>query len=648
MYGKITLLFLFAFALVLSGCNAPAATTFAAQPVPGGKHIIGYYPSWSAGRGSFVKDIPAAKITHINYAFSNVSSGGECILGDPAADVERVYSAEESVNGKADSDKNPFNGNFNQLLQLKQKYPHLQIFISLGGWTWSSNFSNAAKDDASRKAFVKSCADLYLVKYKGVFDGIDVDWEYPVNGGLEPGKAEDRENFTALLAEFRAQLDELGKTDGKHYLLTIAAPIGPATMKNMELDKIAQTLDWINIMAYDFHGTWDNVTNFNAPLFSTPNDPGDSSLNVNAAVDNYLKSGVPANKLVLGVPFYGRGWANVGADDDGLYQPASGAANGTWEAGSFDYNDLAAHYLPAYTRRWNDNAKVPWLYNSETKIFVSYDDAESLSAKAGYVKDQGLAGVMIWELSAGDESLIDALHTGLQAGGPPMPTPTAKVMSPRPFEAELHRVSGIKIDGKLDDWSAEPTFVLDDESRVVYKLNPKSWNGPQDFSAQVWAGWSEEGLYFAVKVTDDIHVQTNADTDLWHGDHVELQFDTDLERDYNEPGMNNDDYQIGISVGDFDKVPPAAFAWSNGAGVASPLTDIQQAQVKTDDGYIVEIFVPKSVLEGIQLEEGASFGMNVSPSDTDNVSEGQKVMLSTSPTRTYADPRTFGKITLVK
>lgn len=651
MYEKI-FAFLLLFALVLSGCNAPASptsATVAAQPVPGGKHIVGYYPSWVAARGAFIKDIPAAKITHINYAFSNVSSAGECILGDPAADVERVYSAAESVSGKDDSSApDSLHGNFNQFLQLKQKYPHLKIFISVGGWSWSSNFSDAARDDASRKAFVKSCADLYLVKYKGVFDGIDIDWEYPVNGGETPGKAEDRENFTALLAEFRAQLDALGQADGKRYLLTIAAPISPATMKNMELEKIAQTLDWINIMAYDFHGTWDNVSNFNAPLFLTPNDPGDSSLNINAAVDNYLSYNVPADKLVLGVPFYGRGWAGVEAAENGLYQPVSGAAPGTWEAGSFEYNDLAEHYLTSYTRYWNDDAKVPWLYNPETKIFISYDDAESLSAKAGYVKDRGLAGVMIWELSGGNESLLDALHTGLQAGGPPMPTPTAKVMNPRPFEAELRRVDGIKIDGKLDDWSSEPNFTLNNESQVVYKLSPKSWGGPQDLSAQVWAGWTEDGLYFAVKVVDDKHVQANADTDLWHGDHVELQFDTELERDYNEPGMNNDDYQIGISVGDFDKVPPAAFAWSNGAGVASALPEIQQAQVKTDDGYIVEVFIPKSVLAGIMLEEGAVFGMNVSPSDTDNVSEGQKVMLSTSPTRTYADPRTFGKITLVK
>ena len=552
------------------------------------------------------------------------------------------------LNGRDDATSAAFHGNLNQLLELKQKYPDLKVLISIGGWSWSGNFSRAAMDDASRQRFASSCIDLYLKQYKGVFDGLDIDWEYPVSGGLTPGKPEDQKNFTLLLGELRRQLDELGTQDNRQYLLTIAAPIGPGNIRNIEPDAIASTVDWINLMGYDFHGTWDSATNFNAPLFRASDDPADAGLNLDAAVQAYLSAGTPAEKLVLGVPFYGKGWSGVTDVDDGLYQPSKGAAPGTWEAGSFDYNDIQKNYLSSEKRHWDAETYVPWLYDPESKIFISYDDPQSLAAKAGYARDLGMAGVMIWELSQGDETLIDAIYQGLAAGGPARPTPAPTVMVPRPFEKEIHSISGITVDGKIDDWPTSPDFVLNDQSQVAYSLAPKSWGGPQDLSEQAWAGWTPEGLYFAFKVMDDVHVQTKADTDLWHGDHVELQFDTELEKDYNNPGMNDDDYQIGLSLGDFDKVPPVAYAWFNGPEAPGPVNSIQMAYTVTEDGYILETFIPKASLAGIILEEDASFGMNISPSDTDNAGQGQKVMLSTSSIRTYADPKTFGKITLVK
>jgi GH18 family chitinase len=641
------------FLLTLSACAsvatpAPSAPIPTPLVVPGGKFVIGYYPSWVAERNVFVKDIPAQKLTHINYAFSNVSENGECVPGDPAADAQRTYSANESVNGLDDAESADFHGNFNQLLELKQKYPDLKVLISIGGWSWSGNFPAAAQDDASRQRFAASCIDLYLKHYKGVFDGLDVDWEYPVSGGLTPGSPEDKKNFTLLLSELRRQLDDLGAQEGRSYLLTIAAPVGPGNIRNLELDEIASTVDWINLMTYDFHGTWDSTTNFNAPLFRASNDPADASLNVDAVVQAYLSAGVPAEKLVLGVPFYGKGWSGVSDVDDGLYQPASGAAPGTWEAGAYDFNDIQKNHLSSGKRHWDSEAYVPWLYDPESKIFISYDDAQSLQAKAGYARDTGLAGIMIWELSQGAGTLIDAIYKGLAAGGPARPTPAPTVLVPRPFEKEIHSISGITIDGVIDDWSASPDFVLNNSSQLAYSLAPKSWAGPQDLSAQAWAGWTPDGLYFAFKVLDDVHVQTKADSDLWHGDHMELQFDTLLEKDYTNPGMNDDDYQIGVSLGDFDKVPPVAYAWFNGPEAPGAVDSIQMAYTVTEGGYILEVFIPKDSLAGITLEEGATLGMNISPSDTDNAGQGQKAMLSTSAIRTYADPKTFGKITLVK
>ncbi len=647
------------FTILLSAC-APAATQTSAPaqspnsaepsaPPLNGKYIIGYYPSWSPERAVLVKDIPADKLTHINYAFSNISENGECILGDPTADVERVYSAAESVDGSEDSESTAFHGNFNQLFELKQKYPNLKVLISIGGWTWSDHFSDAAQGEFSRQRFASSCIDLYLKQYKGVFDGLDIDWEFPVSGGLTPGRSEDKRNFTLLLGEIRRQLNELGKEDNRHYLLTIAAPIGPGTIRNIQPDVFALLVDWINLMGYDFHGAWEATTNFNAPLFEASDDPAGAGINVDAAVQTYLSLGVPSQKLALGVPFYGKGWSGVAEANQGLYQSAAeGAAPGTWEEGSYDYKDIQQNYLSTYQRYWNAEAYVPWLYDPQSKIFISYDDAQSLEAKAGYANELGLVGVMIWELSQGDETLLDAIHNGLASDGPPIPTPAPTVILPRPFEKDIHTVSGIILDGSLADWTADPDFILNDASQIVYSLDSQSWAGPQDLSAEVWSGWTPDGLYFAFKVTDDVHFQPDADANLWHGDHMELQFDTQLDEDISDGTMNDDDYQIGLALGDYDKVPPAAYAWFNGANAADVLDTIQMAYTITEDGYILEVFIPKDTLTGITLEDGAVFGMNISPSDADNATQGQKAMLSTSAVRTYADPRTFGKITLVK
>ena len=642
-----TRILVFAVMLMLS-VSSCAPKVLPGPAVPGEKMLIGYYPSWVASRGVFLKNIAYDKLTHINYAFSNVSEKGKCILGDVAADIGRIYSAEESITGKDDKSKATFHGNFNQLLELKKKYPDLKVLISIGGWSWSGNFSKAAADDTSRKQFASSCVELYLEQYAGVFDGLDIDWEYPISGGLVPGNAVDKLNYTLLLQEIRSQLDKLGQKHNQHYLLTIAAPVGISNIHNFDLPGIAASVDWINLMGYDFHGTWDTTTNFNAPLFQSSKDPSDASLNVDSAVQTYLSSGVPAEKLVLGVPFYGRGWAGVPDTDHGLYQLAQGAAPGTYEAGSFEFKDLEEKYLPTWQSYWSEEAQVPWLYDPVSQTFISYDDARSLEAKAGYARDQGLAGVMIWELSQGDETLIDGIYNGFKIGGPQKPTPELKVMVPRPFETSIHQLSGIAIDGNLQDWPTSPDFTLDKQEQIVYMATPNVWDGPQDLSTKAWVGWTEVGLYFAFDVKDDVHRQTSADETLWHGDHMEIQLDTQLEKDYDNPGMNYDDFQIGLSLGDFENVPIASFAWFNGSNNPGPIQGLQMAYSLTDGGYTLEAFIPAAALPGIMLSEGSILGMNVSASDADDIGQGQQLMLSTSKIRTYADPRTFGKITLVK
>ena len=385
------------------------------QAQPPSKRIVGYFAEWSIYQRKYnVADIPADKLTHINYAFAKIANG-ECSLFDNFAAIDKFYPGDKW-------DPGFLRGNFHQLQQLRKKHPHLKTLISVGGWTLSSPFSDAALTDASRGKLARSCV-AFMKKYG--FDGIDIDWEYPVGGGEAGNKTRpaDKQNFTLLLAELRKQLNAQEKTDKARYLLTIAAPAGPNVYKNLELDKIAEHLDWINLMTYDFHGGWSEATNFNAPLFPAKNDPTKDQtirmhFNVDSAVSAYLKAGIPTGKLVVGVPFYGRGWAGVKNVNDGLYQiPGKTLPKGTWEAGVLDYKDIAANYLGKFKRHWHDEAKVPWLYDEKTGIMISYDDPESLRIRAQYVNDRNLGGVMFWELSADDakNTLVNALHQTLRA-----------------------------------------------------------------------------------------------------------------------------------------------------------------------------------------------------------------------------------------
>lgn len=382
--------------------------TMFAPPIAAEPKIVGYFVEWGVyDRNYHVKDIPAEKLTHINYAFAKIVNG-ECALFDTYAAIDKAYPGDKPEGGT-------LRGSFNQLIQLKKKHPHLKTLISVGGWTLSGPLSDVALTEKSRVKFAKSCV-AFIKKYG--FDGVDIDWEYPVNGGLQGNttRKEDKLNYTLLLAELRKQLDEAGTADKKQYLLTIAAPAGPRIIGNLEIDKLHKYLDWINVMTYDFHGSWDATTHFNAPLYAIKDDPARDAMSkqlyVDAAITTYLTAGVPPEKIVLGVPFYGRGWAGVGNENSGLFQTKKSIPKGTWEEGNFDYKDLAKNYVGKFQRHWHDEAKVPWLYDAKSGVMISYDDPESLKLKAKYARDKKLGGVMFWELSADDAkaSLLNALR----------------------------------------------------------------------------------------------------------------------------------------------------------------------------------------------------------------------------------------------
>jgi len=377
--------------------------------------VVGYYPSWAIYDRSFeVAELPGDKLTHVNYAFANVV-GGQCALGDPWADVDRHLPGDPWSGPGSDA---PYFGNFRQLDLLQEAHPGLETLISVGGWTWSGNFSDAALTSASRALFAASCAD-FMETYG--FDGIDIDWEYPGGGGLSSNtsRPEDPANFTLLLQALRSELDARGAANGRHYRLTIAAPAGADKIAKIEVEQIHPLLDFINVMTYDFNGDWSPVSNFNAPLYASADDPtGVPGANTDAALQTYLARGVSPDKLLMGVPFYGRAVEGVANVNGGLFQGFSSIPMGTWDdastgaTGMFDYADIATHYLnQSGIDSYRDaEAKVPWLHAPASGLFLSYDDPISLTHKKEYIAANQLGGVMIWEMSSDlDDELIDAL-----------------------------------------------------------------------------------------------------------------------------------------------------------------------------------------------------------------------------------------------
>lgn len=399
-------------------------------PPPGGKRIVGYFTAWGIyARNYHVSNVQPAKLTHINYAFSNISPDGRCILGDPFADIDK--------SGGWQGEWNPgqLRGNFRAFKELKRQSPHLKLLISVGGWSWSTHFSTVASSPAARAAFVKSCVDLYIrgqypgvdpVNGEGVFDGIDIDWEYPVGGGL-PGNSNspaDKQNYTLLMQEFRSQLSAVTTQTGKPYLLTIATGASPDLLENkQETKRLSDVLDWINVMSYDYHGAFESTVNFHSALSRVTGDPGAATgFYTDGSVAKMLALGVPPAKIVVGVPFYGRGWGGVPNVNNGLFQ--SGVpTRGTWDDGSsgltgvFDFKDIKANYERSgsgYAKFFHPEAKQAYVYSPSTGIWIGYDDVQSMNAKADYILSKNLGGAMFWELSGDDGSLLDALARKLR------------------------------------------------------------------------------------------------------------------------------------------------------------------------------------------------------------------------------------------
>ena len=426
--------------LLLITCTAQSL----AQEHPHGKIFGGYFEEWGIKYAAYnIADLQkngvADELTHLIYAFGNVTptSPAACAIADPVAAYQN--SSLPSVSGKPYTA--PLYGNFGAIQQLKALHPNLKVLISLGGQAGNvAGFVTGAATPADRTALAASCIDMFVkgniapgVTAPGLFDGFNIDWEFP-------GPA-DKQNFTALLKEFRRQLNALAKTTGQKYVLTFDSPANPKKYINIDLKATAAQVDFLTIDGYDYASVDEKQTNESSSLYDTTADPGYADDRyIDATVKAYLKAGVPAAKYTMGLPLYAVGWTGVPNANHGLYQNATNAspvpladgsglctkpdkANPSTGCDTILTTGFAAYstienllYRDGYIA-WYDSARIgATLYNPASGIFYTYDNPATVAAKTAYIKKHKLGGAYVWALNDDDAkaSLTKAIAAGLK------------------------------------------------------------------------------------------------------------------------------------------------------------------------------------------------------------------------------------------
>ena len=358
-----------------------AATTAFAAPVRPAHNIVAYVFAHNAALPPGLVD--ARAVTRINYAFANIKDG-------------RIITG-------SDEDAN----NLASLVARRKGKPSLTILVSVGGWLWSTDFSDFALTKDSRARFIQSVMD-FLILYH--LDGLDIDWEYPgMAGSGHPFRAEDKRNFTLLLKELRKRFEAETQKHGRSLYLTIAAGASDEYLAHTEMANASKYVDTVNLMAYDYYEPGSGpLTGNHAPLFTNPADP--MKISGDASVKAFQRAGVPAAKIILGVPFYGHTWGEVADREHGLFQPGKPIPN-AYAPYSLIETTMLDH---GFTRFWDSTASVPYLYSADRHVFVSYEDPQSIAAKCSYVLTHKLGGVMFWDYSSDPSGkLLGAINQSL-------------------------------------------------------------------------------------------------------------------------------------------------------------------------------------------------------------------------------------------
>ncbi|KAM5354755.1 hypothetical protein ACJ41O_001402 [Fusarium nematophilum] len=359
------------------------------QTLPGYNNAV-YFVNWGIyGRNFQPQDLAVSNITHVLYAFMNVRADGTVYTGDSYADLEKHYPGDswDEVGTNA-------YGCVKQFYLLKKANRKLKVLLSIGGWTWSVNFPAAASSAATRATFAQSA--VTLMKDWG-FDGIDIDWEYPAN-------ETEASNMILLLQAVRNELDAYSQkyAGGYHFQLSIAAPAGPDNYRKLHMKELGAILDYVNLMAYDYAGSWSAYSGHNANVYANTGAPNSTPFNTDTAVKAYIAGGVPSKKIILGMPIYGRSFQGTA----GIGQPFSGVGSGSWENGVWDYKALPKS---GATVTYDDVAKGFYSYDPNTKELISFDTTTMVKKKVSWLKNRQLGGSMFWEASGdrtGSESLV--------------------------------------------------------------------------------------------------------------------------------------------------------------------------------------------------------------------------------------------------
>jgi chitinase len=420
------------------------------------KRVVTYFEEWGIySRDVNLSDVDGQSMTHMNYSFFDVKADGSITLFDefaalqkrfPEADqVSRTFTSSDYAamaqelldiyensgrytitqngdaitvtsvpvgwNGVGTNDA----GNFEQLRRFKELNPAVNLGFALGGWTLSDEFSTAYATQEGRDKFVSETVRIF--ETYDFFNVVDFDWEYPGGGGKAGNavSASDGSNFELVLRDLRTALDDLSDRTGRDFEVSIATAGSEEKLANLNLEGIDPYVDFYNVMTYDFHGGWENVTGHQAAMTGDANN-----YDVTGAVDVFETAGIELSKVVVGAPAYTRAWGNV--SDGGTFgylQPGSGRdATGSFEAGVYDYKDVLNDVVTGRRNLyWDDDNKAAFLYDGDE--WSSIETTATIAGKAAYVEEKGLGGMMFWALSndaEGEASLVEAADDLLRQG----------------------------------------------------------------------------------------------------------------------------------------------------------------------------------------------------------------------------------------